>query len=629
MPIASGYAAVWLEAPIGAEVGSIAQAGDQLPILRRHRIFGIKRQTIVLIVGNALRDGAPVTLQLRYGDEDLQRALVVRLAKWSDPGTSRVVRFIASEVLPEVPTADQTPLIRYLSLTAAWRQRCRTVRIDDFQICAVETRAEVFGDEFSFFAIEDDKVEAYRARAFAIDARRSVIIVPSHRSHTSYVGGGSSLVELEIEEEVERFDFSELPHSTVASITDWLFDEKINSPALLKELAQSIRPAARQSDLDEFAVECLRSGENLIFSVQCSASKHVEDVRVQFADGEVTELNCERFRRVDFTSGGVTQRKIISPIRHSGSSPLCKITGAYDDAEIVRWCNISTSTVELSGRLLNSFWPASGQDNQFLGEVARPLISAQTAQLARTWQASEIKLFEHPQASGRDIEVQIISQGKIEYLQNWLLALGMGVGNTCKVRIVLNNPDREADVVRVLRPLAEQFGVSAVVEVVRHDLPVLWWPKSAAKQARYIVSVRETALPGVSTWLDQIQRAASEATVLYHRDNRGQVVGIAGPDKLLARKDLRDLNYQTFEHAWAYWLDQIVFSQVAEVRPDLRLFVNQTEQRPDTFDQRFDVFLRRVHSIGEHSQTDNVDSSNVVAIKSEAKRPRLRRAEKV
>jgi hypothetical protein len=72
-----------------------------------------------------------------------------------------------------------------------------------------------------------------------------------------------------------------------------------------------------------------------------------------------------------------------------------------------------------------------------------------------------------------------------------------------------------------------------------------------------------------------------------------------------------------------------VFSQVAEVRPDLRLFVNQTEQRPDTFDQRFDVFLRRVHSIGEHSQTDNVDSSNVVAIKSEAKRPRLRRAEKV
>ena len=121
IPHSAHLAYVWCQLQGEAALGEIHVAGAAVAVLDRKKLFRPGQNLEVLLINAPdLRDGVGCELHLILKAGQRQKIDVqARLARWDDPDTSRVLKFIAKRF-----NADGEPphtLERYLAFTSAWQ----------------------------------------------------------------------------------------------------------------------------------------------------------------------------------------------------------------------------------------------------------------------------------------------------------------------------------------------------------------------------------------------------------------------------------------------------------------------------------------------------------------------------
>jgi hypothetical protein len=637
---------------------SLQQEGSSVDIVSRYRLIAPRRELQVLLVRTGtLRDGGSCRVDTgKHLEEDPDAAfdVVVQLASAQQSHTIPVLRFIVSNVLPDLPRSDSNPIERFFSLMSSWRLTCTiAAAIDGFRIAEVPLPADILGQEISCFAVAGHKISLEHYTAVSAE-NGSVILLPEPYPEKIYVQIRNDLVQLE---------FGKGPRSDEVAAARWIqnlappegdqilsgFEQSgAESPDEFSRFAASAAaPLPRTLRLDGESeiqlIECVQTDEAIYLFADIVGEKQIRAIALKGFRGSEEPLDFTSYQR--WVSSDTSNTRSRDGRIRIVAFAKCKNEGQQAYRAFIRtdlrvtecWLKARRAESVEFHEFLGQFWPSAALDHEFMSAVAGPIARARAVKLRASSAISRIDIGGAGEAAVAGIEVQILSDGDVERLHRSLLAFAMAPLPVAFFRILLTRPEASEEVLRAVSWWADKHALSARIEIFPRDIPesVCVRALDSFGNRSAVLAVRAGAVPPRSDWHESIQSDILNAQfaavgllgVEYGQANgkkgelaatrmlqafRNSELGVfAVPGAALARAELIDPELTTWEGAWVGWL--LKFTATGgrlKFEPNMAFSDPMCSPPKAEFVQRSEELLLKIrvtHPITTHSRDQRVE----------------------
>lgn len=556
IPVVPGVSAVFVGAE--AELAAIRYEGEPAKIVASHRIHGLSQRIIVCLVADAqFRDGSTVTVQLKGRSGEHEYEIPVRLASWRQSTTAKVVRFIASKILPRLKSTDHSPFERFLSLSAGWRETIPAFSTQESIFALIGAPSDVLAPEMSFYSVRDHHVTVGRAAVLSIDDGRALINFPKDAvGRVAYIGAEQNLIELEIgNAEQGRHDLLEivrdLPAASIGKVLDWVEELGHGAAPFVEGITGGNPNVGSVADLVPGArlLRCIQTAEKLILFMECDDGIELDELNLTpaFEQKSVRMSLAHRF-----VSKAPGKRRFVASSPHVERRFLHRLAATINGETTSRW--IRTEKVLRSSAIdfaLN-FWSIDLVDDGYLSAIVLPLLAAEAKQFGANGSSGELT-WRNAAASGPRHEVTIVSAGDIEALKRSIYSLASANPHQPAIRVFLTSPARQELVAEALANIGTECGLDLSLDVFP-PRAFLWVKKLRATAAGYSVLLKEGVTPARPDWFEMVRAEFDRGDAVFTATNGARpgsagerFAGLAMKSAALTHPELDDLRCLTFD----------------------------------------------------------------------------------